>query len=276
MPLESASTTPDTMPLPVRQIVCMKWGTLYGPEYVNQLYAMARLNTSGALRFVCLTDDVGGIVPEVECLPCPTLDIPMPYALRPWRKVSLWGSEAQLPGMTGDWLFLDLDLMITGGLDAFFEYKPQLPFIVMQNWTQPGSQIGNTSAYRFRVGSATHLYLKVMTDFAAMHRQYTNSQTFISREIGDIHFWPDEWCLLFKVNCVPPWPQRYWQTPPLPTGARIVAFPGSPNPIDALHGKWPERKILKRLYKRIRPTPWIGEIWAKADAALGHARTRQN
>ena len=27
---------------PQRVILCMKWGTKYGPEYVNRLYAMVR------------------------------------------------------------------------------------------------------------------------------------------------------------------------------------------------------------------------------------------
>lgn len=25
-----------------RNVICMKWGTKYGPEYVNRLYAMVR------------------------------------------------------------------------------------------------------------------------------------------------------------------------------------------------------------------------------------------
>ena len=42
---------------PTRHILCMKWGTKYGPEYVNRLYAMVRRHLSGDFRFVCLTDD---------------------------------------------------------------------------------------------------------------------------------------------------------------------------------------------------------------------------
>ena len=46
-----------------KNIVCMKWGTLYDAGHVNKLYAMARRNTSGELRFVCLTDAAAGIWP---------------------------------------------------------------------------------------------------------------------------------------------------------------------------------------------------------------------
>jgi hypothetical protein len=55
-----------------RHILCMKWGTKYGPEYVNRLYAMVRRHLSGDFRFVCLTDSTEGIRSEVECFPIPT------------------------------------------------------------------------------------------------------------------------------------------------------------------------------------------------------------
>ena len=50
-------------------IVCMKWGTRYGPEWVDRLYGMVMRNTSWTVRFVCLTDDGTGIRPEVEIKP---------------------------------------------------------------------------------------------------------------------------------------------------------------------------------------------------------------
>ena len=38
-------------------IFCMKWGTLYGPEYVNTLYSMVKRNLTLDFRMVCFTDD---------------------------------------------------------------------------------------------------------------------------------------------------------------------------------------------------------------------------
>ena len=54
-----------------RVILCMKWGTKYGPEYVNRLYGMVRRHLKGDFRFVCLTDRSEGIRAEVQCLPIP-------------------------------------------------------------------------------------------------------------------------------------------------------------------------------------------------------------
>ena len=58
-----------------RHVLCMKWGTKYGPHYVNNLYAMARRHLRGDFRFICLTDNTEGIRAEVECFPIPRLDI---------------------------------------------------------------------------------------------------------------------------------------------------------------------------------------------------------
>jgi hypothetical protein len=49
---------------PLRNVICMKWGTKYGPEYVNRLYAMVRRHLTGDFRMVCLTDDPTGIRTE--------------------------------------------------------------------------------------------------------------------------------------------------------------------------------------------------------------------
>jgi len=245
----------------------MKWAKLYGPEYVNRLYAMVRSNVTGPLRFVCLTDDPTGIRAEVECLPCTSINVTSKWKETGWRKISLFAPSERLLGFTGDWLFIDLDVVVTGNMDGFFEYEPERPFVVMRNWTQMDKVIGNTSVYRFRVGCATHLLEKLEREgLEAQLLKYPNSQTFISNEIGNImHFWPDAWCALFKVQCIPAWPMRLFQAPVIPKGCKIIAFPGMPNPPDAAVGSWPEKKFYKRLYKRIRPAHWIPKIWQESE-----------
>lgn len=247
----------------------MKWGGLYGPEYVNKLYSMVRYRLPGELRFVCLTDNREDIRSEVECYSCPEIEIPMPHRLYGWRKLNLFAPSDRLFNFTGDWLYLDLDVLVTGQLDKFFEYQPEKSFIVMKNWTQPNSDIGNTSVYRFRVGNDTYLLDNLLTNHKTILERFNNSQTYISRNIKEINFWPDEWCILFKVQCVPKWPLRIWKTPVLPSSASVVAFPGFPNPHQALVGEWPAKPgRRKKFYKTIRPTLWIKDIWDEAEQAL--------
>lgn len=252
----------------------MKWGTRYGPEYVNRLYAMARHRTTGPLRFVCLTDGPEGVRAEVECHPCPEIDLPLPQRLWGWRKLNLFAPPERLFDLTGDWLYLDLDVVVTGPLDDFFTFRPELGFVVMQNWTQPGKGIGNTSVYRFRVGADAYLLDNLLRDKDRLLREYRNSQTYISRSVKALTFWPDAWCILFKTHCVPPWPARFWRSPGLPPTARVVAFPGQPDPHEAVAGHWPVNNGLKRIYKFIRPAPWIARTWDEAEAAVEAAATQ--
>ena len=248
----------------LKQVICMKWGDLYGPEYVNRLYAMVKRNTHGSLRFVCLTDDPTQLHPEIEYYDCPVVDIPMPHRLRGWRKLSLFSPTEQLFSLSGTWLYLDLDIVITGALDDFFSYEPNKPFVVMRNWSQESEKIGNTSVYRFHIGNDSYL----LTDLLDSEKQkqifatFRNSQTYISHNIKQLTFWPDSWCILFKVHCLPAWPQRFWQQPHLPENTKVVAFPGNPNPDEAMAGNWPAT-WYKKIYKHVRPTQWIKELWSE-------------
>ena len=255
------------------QIVCMKWGDRYGAEYVNRLYKMLADQCRGPFRLVCQTDDASGVRPEVECVDCPAIDIPAPQCLAGWRKVTLW--KEQVPGLESgrDALFIDLDTVLTGPVDDFFTYQPSpeafgpaarggSSFVVIKNWPQPDKRIGNTSLYRFRVGEQPHIYETLMSRTAETLGRFPNSQSYISATAHDMAFWPEEWCRSFKVHCVPKGVRRYYQEPAVPEGARVIAFPGRPDPGDAVLGKWPAPPH-KRIYKHIRPATWIADAWGE-------------
>ena len=54
-------------------IVCLKAGKAYGPEYVNILFDMVRRNLVAGYpgRFVCLTDDPTGLDAGIETIRLP-------------------------------------------------------------------------------------------------------------------------------------------------------------------------------------------------------------
>jgi hypothetical protein len=145
-------------------------------------------------------------------------------------------------------------------IDDFFSYEPQKSFLVIRNWTQPDKRIGNTSVYRFRIGSHPYLLTNLEANHGELLARYSNSQTYISENVKEMDFWPDEWCRSFKVHCVPKGIKRYFVEPALPRGTRIVAFPGQPNPPDAAAGYWPA-PWYKRIYKQFRPATWVEQHW---------------
>ena len=172
----------------MNQFVCMNWGTAYGADYVNRLYSMIARNTQQPFRLVCYTDSKVGIRSEVECFDCPEVNIPSPKRYRGWRKLSLWANE--LPGLRGTALFLDLDIVITGGLDDFFSYRPEVDFCVIHNWTHPDRMIGNTSAYRFKVGSHPEILNWLDIDrigpFDAEHEEQERERERVQRSAAQV------------------------------------------------------------------------------------------
>jgi hypothetical protein len=102
-----------------RVVICMKWGSLYAPDYVNVLYGAVRRNLDGAFRFVCLTDDAAGLRPEVECFPIPDIGLREDlFRIGAWPKISVFSQD--LYGLTGRALFIDLDTILCGDIAPFF------------------------------------------------------------------------------------------------------------------------------------------------------------
>jgi hypothetical protein len=235
----------------------MKWGTAYGAEYANILYSMVSRNTQRPMRFVCFTDDASGLKREIEALPLPPIELPPRYKWTPWRKLSLW--QRDLGALSGDVLFLDLDVVVTGSIDPFFDFRPDVAFCVAENWTQPGKGIGNTSVFRMRVGAHPEVFDALAKDPAGTIRDYPNEQTFASRLAAPV-FWPAEWCRSFKHEILPRWPANFLRSAELPHNAHVVCFMGHPKPDEARDGLWPA-PWYARTYKHVRPTGWVAEHW---------------
>ena len=109
----------------------MKWGKRYDSLFVNRLFRSIKRHSIRQFRLVCFTDNKSGIDKEIECKPLPEIDIPEYLSNTPWRKISVW--QYPLNNLKGDILFLDLDLVITGNLDRFFDYIPAI-FCVIENF----------------------------------------------------------------------------------------------------------------------------------------------
>jgi hypothetical protein len=237
-----------------RTVLCMKWGTKYGPEYVNRLYAMVRRHLRGKFDFVCLTDRNNGVRPEVRCLPIPDLALPDGLPERGWKKLTTF--EADLHGLRGTALFLDLDVVITDDITPFFEQPGE--FLIIHDWKRPWRITGNSSVYRFELGAHADLLAEFRATHEQVRQRLRNEQAFLSEVIhrqGKLQYWPADWCRSFKYHCIPRWPLNWWQAPTVPPGTRIVIFHGEVNPPDALAGR------RNRRWRGMLPAPWIAQHW---------------
>ena len=239
-------------------VVCMKWGTAFPAEYVNRLYRGVRRHAPAGTRFVCFTDDGINLDPGIEVRDIPAIRFP-PTGMRggPWRKLALWSRDL---GLSGDLLFLDLDVVVTGPLADFFSFEPG-KLCVIRNWTQKNDGIGNSSVMRFPAAGAPHLVDDFERDAVALSFKHTNEQTYLTRESRlPTAFWPKGWCASFKHELMPWFPRNLWVEAPLPATAKIVVFTGHPRPHEAASGTWPA-PWYKKHYKSLRPVPWIAKEW---------------
>jgi hypothetical protein len=250
-------------------VICMKWGTLYGPEYVNHLRAGVARHLSRPHRFVCFTDDASGLSADVQALPLPELGLPAGQRDRRWQKLAVFGER--LSDLTGPTLFLDLDLVVVDALDPFFDLPGRF-FIIRDDdlfRSKPLRKInarrdrflhsvGNSSVFRFEIGAHRYILDAYVADPVAAAANYEISQQFQSAQLaahGDLHYWPSDWCVSFKNACVPRHLRSYLNDPAVPAGARIVVFAGEPKMAEVLAGgghKW---------YRRIGNIDWLRQAW---------------
>lgn len=243
-----------------RYVICMKWGTKYGPEYVNRLYNMVKRHLTLDFEMVCLTDDETGIDSNVRCYPIPELNLPDGLPERGWKKLTTFKPE--LYDLKGTALFLDIDIVIVDNIDAFFEYEAQHEdsVVIIRDWKKPWRMVGNSSVYRFKVGQNTYpnLLSNFEQNFAKISSEVRHEQAYLSNYLRQHHhleYWDKTWCVSFKYQCMPSPAMSFIKAPTLPEGAKIIIFHGEINPPDAIKGgggKW---------YRHVKPSPWLKKYW---------------
>lgn len=240
-------------------VLCIKWGKKYGPEYVNKLHNMVGRNLKRPFRFVCLTDDAAGIDPQIEVKPIPAIGFDEFDQRKPWTFAHGWlkltSFASPLYDLQGRTLFLDLDIVILDSLDPFFEQKGE--FIVIREWDKTDGT-GNTSAYIYTIGAHTDALDHLKNNYPASIADVRNEQEFITGYLsrqGKLSYWPEAWCRSFKRHCLRRGLMGWFAPPVIPPGARIIAFHGKPNPPDAIAG------VSGKWYRRVMPTQWVADHW---------------
>lgn len=239
-------------------ILCMKWGTKYGPEYVNRLYGMVRKHLTLPFTMVCLTDNPEGVDKNIVCHPIPPLDLPSGLPERGWKKLTTFSPD--LYGLQGTALFLDIDIVIIDNIDCFFTQPAARSdeVWIIRDWKKPWRMVGNSSVYRFQIGAFPELLDEFRKNFNEIRQRFRHEQAFLSwyvRQHHSLHYWPSDWCLSYKYHVLKKLPFSLWQPPQKPDHGKIIVFHGEVNPPDAIvggGGKW---------YRKVLPAPWLKDYW---------------
>lgn len=247
-----------------RFILCMKWGTAFGPDDVNVLYNACRKAMTGAFRFVCLTNDGAGLAEGIEMLAIPDIGLSSDDWFRPgvWPKIALF--DRHFHGLRGRALFVDLDMVIVRGLDEFFEVPGRIIGTnAGEGWGRPSRtaapQFGSM-IFAYDLGGLPEIAERLRADPAAVLSSYRQEQRYIHLMAPDAGFWPDRWVISFKRSLRQPIGLDLFLPPRRPPAwARVVAFHGRPRPSDLIA---PGRRFWDRLpHMGNGPVPWMVEYW---------------
>lgn len=257
---------------------CVKWGARYGPDYVNVLFRAVRAHLARPHRFVCVTDDAAGLDAGIDVRPFPEFTVPRAT----WRRSCFPKIAILAPGLLADdeiVLQVDLDLMVVGGLDAFFELFAARPaFYSLREWNPAlvravvpfalrpdrGTQ---GSIYLYRAGDQRRMFADFDANTAQVFARYKSDRFYFPRIADNPAYLPHDWCPSFKNACVWYWPLNLaFPEPRLPPGARILAFHGAPRPLDLLGP--PGKRWGTRRKFGFQPVPWVRDYWLQYGGRL--------
>lgn len=248
--------------------ICLKYGTAYGPEYVNRLFLGLRRHTHSPLRFFCMTDDPADILPEIDVLALPqepfqarmqAAQQSAPQKTGRLKKISMFRPDL-IPDLDGPLMVFDLDVVITGDVDEMRDFAPG-KVCMRREWhaTPQNGKLGHGSVERFDPKVHGYLYEDMARDpETAVALGSGSEQTYTSRAAdahGDFEPFPDHWIVSFKYDCRPVRPLNLIMEPRLPKGAKVVCFHGYPKMEQAVAG------YRANPLHSTRPCGWLRDAW---------------
>ncbi|EQC38706.1 hypothetical protein SDRG_03671 [Saprolegnia diclina VS20] len=223
-PVYWPSSPPSTI-----SIACVKWGTKYGPDYVNKLYLGIQRHLAAPFHFYCLTDDANGLLPQILVHPLQSGFVGW------WNKAQLFAPD--FPA-TGRVVYIDLDTVLVGDLTPLCSYAGLFGVLGTDDMRNERRRGGiNSSVMIWTAGSHAHVFTLLASHAAAVHQCIYKFDHWLEMVLYERHY--DELQLLYPGHIV-----EYMQAcqTTCPGAARLVCFPLEPKPHSA-------------------PAPWIREHW---------------
>lgn len=208
-------------------VATFKWGTKYGPEYVERLKRAVQRNVGldSGIYFTCFDVEGDPLTTIPGCFARLRLFDPEWYEARGLRA----GDRV---------LVLDLDLIVTGRLDPLFE--DDAPFRILQGVNASNPCPMNGSCWRLDLGYRPDVWTSFSGEAAAAipYDSFPDDQGWFAHMMpGAAAYGPQDGVYAFM--------KKGWPTgEALPANARIVAFPGWRDPSRWEHLPWVKRHWL--------------------------------
>ena len=234
------------------KIATVKWGSKYGPEYVNRLYkSIVQKSNLLDLEFWCFTDDKAGIDAKIICHPLPYAEELHTW----WNKV--WLFSDQVPFGPGDKiLYIDLDTLATGDISPLLTADSKKIIVLKDFYQGIARTAGNIGSglLLWNHGDYLHVWKRFYADWQSALQQVHphGDQKWLEINIDGWQHWQDLFpgkVVSFKVDC----------TNGLPDDARIVCYHGKPSIPDSAVVTTQCNTAFQRW--TINPQPWVLDYW---------------
>lgn len=251
-----------------RIVLCVKWGTLFPADYVNVLFRAVSAHLEPGFRFVCLTDRTNNLDDGIMTCPIPDIGLTSEQINAPgvWRKLALFHPDvaALAPGARA--LFIDLDMMIVGKIDKFFDIHGEIVMLdTGHDWRDRDPVQPSTGIFAFTLGKQQEILTAFLADPVGAMKQFRNEQDFVAAHATGVSLWPKGSVISFKRHLVHRYGRDLIRLPRQPSpGPAILAFHGDPRPADLLRmGIWGRFPHLGR-----GPIAWVQDYWKRNGGRL--------
>lgn len=224
-------------------VVCVKRGTTYSSQYVNNLYHMVSRHLTLSHQFICLTEDGRGLEKNIHVHPFCDMRLQ-----KWWNKLELFKPHPVLRGKRT--LFFDLDTVIVGNINSLAQYEGDFAILYDMFAARSGmsSQLPLQSPMKPWLGSAvmsiapefgTFLWNDIQKN-VSQTKKFHGDQQYIGKKLLERKICPDIWQILYP-ECF----QSYKASrldrafkDEYAKNLRVVCFHGKPRPHEALHLSW--------------------------------------
>lgn len=239
-------------------ILTLKVGSKYGPEYVNRLYRGIARNTSVPFRFFCYTEDGRDLIPEVAIIRLR----PDSRVVRQWYKLDFHCPRRVGLPLGAKCLILDLDQIVLGNLDEVLNWPIRDDEAgLVRRWWSGTSAVQcelNGGFQMYHLGATEHLYLTFLAEPAHWQRHYiaighaqgpvNGEQNFVNEHLRCRRSWlPDEWFGKYhqgRMDDIERWfhrrlhPGRVFDGERFHQCFKMIHFANSDNMMGSIHEPW--------------------------------------
>lgn len=154
---------------------------------------MVKRNSTVPFNFACVTENPLGIDPAIEIVALPKHHGIEGWWYKPW----LFSREFPL---TGQILFLDLDLVIVKNIDNLWAHALG-KFCIIRDFTRASYKDWvkfNSSVFRFESKKYSFVWDNLVKDLSQTKKMHGDQDWIYSQIKTDFAYWPDEWIRSYK------------------------------------------------------------------------------